>query len=136
MILQGYKVVPVTPFEAASGGKAIATIPGAGVGTATCTVTFPSGTYNVAINYYDHLGGRSQYQVFLNGRQIGAWVGDLQEKLSHDFSDRIDGHSATRITFNGVEVKTGDSLKIVGRPDGNELAPIDYVSLLPQGVVD
>ncbi|KAM0482035.1 hypothetical protein ACHAPX_003369 [Trichoderma viride] len=136
MVLEGYKVIPVTPFEAASGGKAIATIPGADVGTATCTVAFPSGTYNIAINYYDHLGGRSQYQVFLDERLIGAWAGDLQDKLSHDFSDRIDGHSATRITFNGVEVKTGDSLKIVGRPDGNELAPIDYVSLLPQGVVD
>ncbi|KAK1239809.1 hypothetical protein MKX08_007251 [Trichoderma sp. CBMAI-0020] len=136
MTLEGYKVVPVTPFEAASGGKAIATIPGAEIGTATCTVAFPSGTYNIAINYYDHLGGRSQYKVFLNERLIGAWAGDLQDKLSHDFSDRIDGHSATRITFNSIDVKRGDSLKIVGRPDGKELAPIDYVSLLPQDVVD
>ncbi|KAL7898755.1 glycoside hydrolase family 67 protein [Trichoderma sp. SZMC 28014] len=136
MALEGYKVVSVTPFEAASGGKAIETIPGADIGIATYTVTFPSGTYNIAINYYDHLGGRSQYQVFLNERLVGAWAGDLQDKLGHDFSDRIDGHSATRITFGGVEVKKGDSLKIIGRPERNEFAPIDYISLLPQDVVD
>jgi alpha-glucuronidase len=136
MILDGYTVVPVTPFEAASGGKAIAIIPGADTGTAHFAVTFPSGIYNVAINYYDHLGGRSQYQVFLNERLIGAWAGDLRDKLSHDFSDRIDGHSATRVTFYDVDVKKGDSFQIIGTPDGTELAPIDYVSLLPQGIVD
>ncbi|KAH8124789.1 glycoside hydrolase family 67 protein [Trichoderma asperelloides] len=136
MTLEGYEVVPVTPFEAASGRKAIATMPGADIGTAQCTVAFPSGIYDIAINYYDHLGGRSQYQIFLNEILIGAWKGDLEDKLSHDFSDRMDGHSATRVTFNKVDIKKGDSLTIVGRPDGSELAPIDYISLLPQGIVD
>ncbi len=48
----------------------------------------------------------------------------------------IDGHSATRITFSNVTVAKGDMLKIVGTPNGIEPAPLDYVSLLPLGIVD
>ncbi|KAH8705312.1 alpha-glucuronidase [Talaromyces proteolyticus] len=136
MELSGYKVVPITPFEAASGGKAIITMSSTIPGKAKCIVHFPTGTYNLAVNYYDHLGGKSQYQIFINDRLIGSWAGDLEDKLLHDFSDLRDGHSATRITFNSVEIAKGDVLEIVGTPDGTELAPIDYVSFLPEDIID
>ncbi|KAH8798608.1 alpha-glucuronidase [Xylogone sp. PMI_703] len=136
MELSGYTVVPVTPFEAASGGKAIITTSNETPGTATCAVHFASGTYNVAVNYYDQLGGKSQYQILLNDRSIGSWAGDLGDKLLHDFSELRDGHSATRITFKGITVEKGDVLKIIGTPDGTELAPVDYISFLPEGTVD
>ncbi|KAJ5764727.1 glycoside hydrolase family 67 protein [Penicillium odoratum] len=136
MELEGYEVESVTPFEDASGSRAIVTVPGVQLGTAKCTVPFVSGIYDVAVNYYDHLGGTSQYQIFLNDRLIGSWAGDLEEKLGHDFSDLVDGYSATRITFKDVKVNKGDRLKIIGKPNGPERAPIDYVSLLPNGVVD
>ncbi|KAJ5690737.1 glycoside hydrolase family 67 protein [Penicillium macrosclerotiorum] len=136
MELEGYEAVSVTPFEAASGNQAIVAVPGVQSATAQTVVTFPSGLYDVAINYYDHLGGTSQYQIFLNDRLIGAWAGDLEKHLGHDFSDLVDGHSATRITFKGVTVNNGDRLRIVGRPDGAERAPVDYVSFLPEGIID
>lgn len=136
MQLYGYKVVPVTPTEAASGGKAIITESSEGYGTAQKELSFPSGVYDIAVNYYDHLGGRSKYEIFLGDKSIGTWKGDLEDKLGHDFSERLDGQSATRIYFRGVEVKQGDVLKIIGRPDGTEFAPLDYVSILPQGTID
>ena len=48
----------------------------------------------------------------------------------------IDGQAAARVTFKGVEVEKGQELKIVGHPDGNEPAPVDYVVFLPEGVLD
>ena len=136
MELSGYKIIPVTPFEAASGGRAIITISSEAPGTARATLNYPSGTYDVAVNYYDHKGGRSKYEIFLNDKTIGTWNGDLEDKLGHDFSEYIDGHSATRVTFRGVNIENGDVVKIVGNPDGNEFAPLDYISVLPQGQVD
>ena len=40
-----------------------------------------------------------------------------------------------RITFDEVKVSERDVLKIVGWPDWAELAPLDYLSLLPADVV-
>ena len=136
MQLSGYKVVSVTPAEAASQGKAIITKTNDAPATAQKELSYLSGTYDIAVNYYDHLGGRSKYEIFLGEKSIGAWTGDLEDKLGHDFSEFLDGHSATRITFRGIKVEKGDLLKIVGQPDGSELAPLDYVSVLPKGAID
>ena len=136
MTLDGYKTYTVSPFEAASGSMAIVTASNDTVGTATTKVDFPSGTYDLAVNYYDLYGGQSHWQVYLNGRQVGEWVGNSENVLSHTPSIYLDGHSAIRIKFRGVTVKKGDMLKIVGKPDGVEPAPLDYVSFLPHGVVD
>ncbi|KAJ5610660.1 hypothetical protein N7510_007379 [Penicillium lagena] len=136
MQLTGYKTVSVTPAEAASCGKAVITESNTEPGTAQKELSFPTGIYDIAVNYYDHLGGRSKYEIFLNKGSIGTWTGDLEDKLGHDFSEYLDGHSATRITFRGIKVQSGDILKIVGQPDGTELAPLDYVSVLPEGIID
>ncbi|KAF2248878.1 glycoside hydrolase family 67 protein [Trematosphaeria pertusa] len=136
MALSGYRTYAVNPFHTASGYTAIVTTSNSTVGTATANVTFASGTYDVAVNYYDLIGGKARYELSLNNRTIGQWTGDLEDKLGHAPSIYLDGHSATRITFRGVEVNKGDILKIVGKPDGIEPAPIDYISFLPPGVAD
>jgi alpha-glucuronidase len=136
MKLDGYKPYTVSPFETASGSVAIVTASNETVGTATTTINFASGTYDLAVNYYDIYGGQSQWQVYLNDKQVGEWVGNSEHVYSHTPSIYLDGHSAIRVKFRGVKVKKGDTLKIVGRPDGVEPAPLDYVSFLPEGVVD
>lgn len=136
MILDGYKPYIVSPFETASGSVAIVTASNETVGTATTKIDFPSGTYDLAVNYYDMYGGQSQWQIFLNGKQVGEWLGNSEDVLSHTPSIYLDGHSATRMKFRGVKVNKGDMLKIVGTPSGIEPAPLDYVAVLPQGVMD
>jgi alpha-glucuronidase len=136
MTLEGYKAYSVKPFHAASGATAIVTTSNHTAGTATTKVSFASGTYDVAVNYYDVIGGKAQYELHLNNRTVGRWTGDLEDKLGHAPSMYLDGHSATRVTFRNVTVVKGDVLKISGRPDGAEPAPVDYVSLLPPGMVD
>lgn len=136
MSLEGYKPYVVSPFETASGSVAVVTASNETVGTATAKIDFPSGTYDLAVNYYDMYGGQSQWQIYLNGQQVGEWLGNSEEVLSHTPSIYLDGHSATRIKFRDVKVSKGDLLKIVGTPSGVEPAPLDYVAVLPHGVVD
>lgn len=136
MSLDGYKTYTVSPFETASGSVAIVTSSNTTTGTATAKVNFSSGIYDLAINYYDLYGGQSRWQVYLNNQKVGEWLGDSESTLSHTPSIYLDGHSATRIKFRGIHFSKGDILKVVGTPDGVEPAPLDYVSLLPQGVID
>jgi alpha-glucuronidase len=136
MSLDGYKPYTVNPFETASKSIAVVTISNDTVGTATTRLNFPSETYDLAVNYYDLYGGQSHWQIYLNGNQVGEWLGNGENTFSHTPSIYLDGHSATRIKFRGVKINKGDTLKIVGTPDGVEPAPLDYVAFLPQGVVD
>ncbi|KAJ5619072.1 hypothetical protein N7510_003056 [Penicillium lagena] len=136
MDLTGYETYVVSPFETASGSMAIVTSSNSTTGTATTTLDFSSGVYDLAINYYDLYGGVSQWEVYLNNHTVGAWSGNNEYTLSHTPSIYLDGHSATRINFRGIQVNQGDVLKVVGKPNGIEPAPLDYISVLPRGTVD
>ncbi|KAK1451615.1 alpha-glucuronidase A [Colletotrichum melonis] len=136
MTLDGYKVVDVDPFEAASGYKAIVTSSNTTAGTASATVEFETGTYTLAVNYFDVIRGKCSYVAYINDVVVGQWRGNSEEKLGHWPSEFLDGHSAIRVNFPGIKVTKGDTLKIVGTPDGPEVAPLDYVSFLPDGIID
>jgi len=145
MELDGYILYSVSPFETASNSTAIVTSTNSSTGTATAQLNYPAGTYSLAIAYYDLYGGASQFEVYLNNATVGNWTSDLRPwipsmgagpVLGNSPSIYLDGHSATRITFPNVTIAKGDTLKIVGTADGVEPAPLDYVAVLPAGVVD
>ncbi|CBX93895.1 similar to alpha glucuronidase [Plenodomus lingam JN3] len=136
MSLDGYKPYLVDPFETASGFTAIVTVSNTTIGTATAHIPFASGTYTVAVNYYDLFAGKAKYQLDIGNRTVGQWTGDLEDKLGHEPSRYLDGHTASRITFRNVSVQQGDMVRIIGQPNGLEAAPIDYISFLPPGIVD
>ncbi|KAK1780656.1 glycoside hydrolase superfamily [Copromyces sp. CBS 386.78] len=131
MTLKNYKLTGVNPVETASNLTAVVLISNNTSGEVTRKLDFDSGKYDVAINYFDLIGGKARYKAFLNGKLLLGWAGDLENKLGHAFSTKLDGHSATRLT-----IQKGDVLKITGVADGNELAPLDYVAIWPQGLVD
>ena len=136
MQLDGYERYAVGPFYSASDSYAIVTSDNTTTGTASTTVPFESGTYDVAVVYYDQAIGNATWELWLGEKQVGQWHGDLEYILGKAPTFYIDGQAATRITFEGVEVEKGQELKLVGHPDGNEPAPVDYVVFLPEGVVD
>ncbi|KAK0666967.1 glycoside hydrolase superfamily [Cercophora samala] len=136
MELKGYKSYRVSPFEAASGFHCVVTETNSTVGEAKTTLKVPSGKYDLAVNYYDMALGNSTWELFVDRKLVGKWKGDLEYELGRAPSPYIDGQTAARKTFKGVRVKKGSELKIVGRPDGLEPAPIDYISVLPEGIVD
>lgn len=136
MELDGYEVYDVSPFHAASGTKCIVTSDNSTQATASGSVPFAAGTYDIAVNYYDQAIGNSTWELYLDDEMIGEWKGDLEYIIGRAPSPYIDGQTAARVYFKGVEVAENAHVRIVGTPDGMEPAPIDYISFLPEGVVD
>jgi alpha-glucuronidase len=126
MQLSGYVPVDVTPWETASGGKAVACN-----GQSSCSVSAhfdgKTGKYGISVQYFDQNNGVSHYELFVNDRSIGSWAA-----VDHFPSDKMNGHTSTRRTFNDVQLQAGDMLKIVGHPDGGEPAGLDYLEVVPE----
>jgi len=123
MKLSGYTPVDVTPWETASGGKAVACNARPAC-SATFTVDREGGFYRIAVQYFDQDNGVSHYELFVDERLVDSWAAD-----DHLPSDKMNGHTSTRHTTLGVELKPGSVVKIVGHPDAGEPAPLDYVEL-------
>jgi alpha-glucuronidase len=123
MQLEGYEPVDVTPWETASGGKAIECVHKA-VCSAEATVNRQAGRYSIAVQYFDFLHGVSSYTLYLNGKAVASWKADNTLP-----SDAMNGDTSTRFTLPNVELHPGDRLKIEGRPDDGEPAPLDYVEI-------
>lgn len=136
MTLSGYEPYTVQIFETASNATAIITTSNFTAGTATTKLQYPSGTYDLAVNYFDMIGGKAEWSVYLNSQKLGEWVGNTEDTLGHAPSTFLDANSAIRITFPNVKIQRGDTIKIVGTPNGAEPAPLDYIAILPSGVVD
>lgn len=96
----------------------------------------PPASTTSSSTYYDIGGRRARWELFLNDAPLGAWTGDLEDRLGHATSPRSDGHTATRIYLRAVDLAPGDVLRILGHPDGIETAAVDYILVLPPGVVD
>ena len=136
MTLNGYKSYTVSPFETASNYHAVVTSDNTTTGSVSTTLHFPSGTYDVGVNFYDLYGGRSKYEMLINNKTVALWTGDSEDYLGHTPSIYLDGHSARRMTFIDIVVEEGDKFEIIGTPNGIEPAPLDYVAFVPKGVLD
>ncbi len=127
MELDGYKPVDVTPWETASGGKAVI------CDLSECAVQTTwdkaDGWYDIAVQYFDLLHGHSRFSLSIAGNEVDHWVAD--DTLP---SDKLNGSTSTRITLDNVAIHRGHTLRVTGWPDGPELAPIDYLSVVPNAV--
>jgi alpha-glucuronidase len=124
MKLDGYEAVDVKPWEAAGGGKAVV------CNGEQCSASMiwdgADGWYDVAIRYFDELHGESKYSLDVAGRVVQEWKADWNLP-----NDRLNGHTSTREVVHGVALHQGDVLKVTGRPDGTERAPLDYFEIVP-----
>ncbi|HTU35445.1 MAG TPA: hypothetical protein VMF66_16700, partial [Candidatus Acidoferrum sp.] len=126
MKLDGYVVMDVTPWETASGGKAII----CPEPLKTCSASFafqrPAGKYDLEVEYFDQDNGQSHFRLLVNGKQIDAWIanGDYPSK-------KPDGNTSTRRVVRNVALHSGDEIRLEGLPDAGERAPLDYVRIVP-----
>jgi alpha-glucuronidase len=122
MKLEGYTVVDVTPWEAASGGKAIS------CSAAPCTATLnyqgKPGWFALTVQYFDQNNGSAHYRVSINGQRVDEWVAD-----DHVPTRKIDGSSSIRRIIRGLALRPGDEIRIDGLPDGGETAALDYIEI-------
>lgn len=127
MSLDGYVVTSVTPWETASGGKAV--ICPAMRCTAATRFAGQRGRYDVSAEYFDQNNGAAQFELQVNGETAGRWTADMTLP-----TNKLNGHSSTRHTVHGVELNSGDEIRIAGRPQGGEVAGLDYIEVAPAGV--
>src|SRR5262249_18348918 len=125
MVLSGYQVQRVTPWETASGGQAVACPP-----MQVCAATYQyhgvPGSYDIVVQYFDENDGASTFRLLVGGREVTRWTADA------DFpSKEPNGHTSTRRVARSVPLAPGDEIRIEGTPDGDEGAPVDYIELAP-----
>ncbi len=127
MQLEGYTAVPVTPWEAASGGTAVS------CAIAQCAARFvfegtpgevSASRHDVRIRYFDQNNGSARFRILRNGELLDQWV--ASDRLP---SAKIDGTSSSLRIVQGVALKPGDEIRIEGSPDGGESAALDYIEI-------
>jgi alpha-glucuronidase len=125
MSLEGYKVVPVTPWEDASGGRAAV----CGLEKCMAGTRFkgPSGWYNIAVQYFDTNAGVARFEVWNGAQLLEHWAAD--DSLP---STKLDSHSSTRHALSGVMLHSGDEIRIVGFPNDGDRAALDYLEITPE----
>jgi len=122
--LESYQAEDVTPFEAASGSKAIRCA--APQCAASLQYDGEAAWRDIVVQYFDLNNGVSRFRLRVAGQLIDEWT------ASDSFpTRRIDAHSSTRRTVTGVRLKPGDQILLEGVPDGGEGAPMDYIEIRP-----
>ncbi len=127
LTLDGYKAVDVTPWETASGGKAVECV-GRAECSASLTWSGPDGWYDIAVEYFDSRDGVSHYTLKAAGRTVLEWAADTDVLFKG-----MNGNTSTRQTLHNVALHHGDTLRLIGRPDHDEPAPVDYIEIAPAG---
>jgi alpha-glucuronidase len=124
MALEGYAAKDVTPWEAASGGKAVACA--SGPCAAVMRYNGAPGWFTMRVEYFDQNDGISRFRLLVANQAIDEWTASANLPTK-----KVDGSSSTRRIISGVALRPGDEIRIEGIPDGGETAAIDYIEILP-----
>jgi alpha-glucuronidase len=148
--LTGYSVIAVTPWEDASGGKAVScqgttgqpsdpathaaqdppvTLSAERSPTCSAEWTYSGlpGRFDIAVQYFDLQGGVAHFALDLNRRTVASWAADASLP-----SRRPNGDNSTRFTARDIDLKPGDVLSVEGTPDANDPAALDYIEIEPR----
>ena len=122
MQLDGYHTIDITPWEDASNGQAIS----CSANTCSATTEFKgaAGWHNLAVQYFDTAPGSAHFQLFVGDQLIRQWLGDANLPWKTPTGD-----TSTREYINGVALRPGDKIRIVGVPDATDTAAIDYLEI-------
>jgi alpha-glucuronidase len=126
MQLAGYEVENVTPWEDASGGKAV----GCGSPNKKCRAslvfTGTEGWYDISVQYFDENTGAARFQLFAGEQLISAWTAGATLP-----AEIPNGDSSTRERITQVRLHPNERIRIVGAPDGRDHASLDYIAITP-----
>ncbi|HSU58369.1 MAG TPA: alpha-glucuronidase family glycosyl hydrolase [Bryobacteraceae bacterium] len=127
MKLEGYSVEPVTPWEDASGGKAITCQAPLRGCTAQFVYNGASEWADLIVQYFDLKNGVAQFRVYLNNQPVDGWLADaeLPAKIPN-------GDTSTRRMISGLPLRSGDTIRIEGTRGSGDTAALDYVEIKPE----
>jgi alpha-glucuronidase len=125
MQLTGYTIIDVTPWENASGGKAVeCASPQEKVCSAKFEFTGTTGVHEIDVQYFDTNNGEAKFRVYVGNKLVDEWLAN-----DHLPTTKIGGDSSTRRRIPNVTLYHGDEIRIEGVPDHDERAALDYVEL-------
>jgi alpha-glucuronidase len=120
--LEGYKAIDVTPWEVASGGKAVE------CGAARCSATFryngAAGVFQIRVRYFDQNNGVARFRALIGDRVLDEWV--AADRVP---TRRIDSSSSALHVIKGIALNPGAEIRIEGTPNGGETAALDYIEI-------
>jgi alpha-glucuronidase len=124
MNLTSYTVKAVTPWESASGEKAVE------CDAARCTATFKysgdPGWRDLIVQYFDQPEGVAHFRVSVANQLVDEWA--AADRLP---ARKVDCSSSSRRVIHGIALHRGDEIRIEGVPDGRDPAALDYVEIVP-----
>jgi alpha-glucuronidase len=127
MQADGYTTVDVTPWETASGGKAVVCNRPGGCSLNTKPGR-PAGTYSISVRYFDLRTGAAQYELLVNGKSLAHWKANAMLPPAA-VDAHLDGSTSTLFTVPEVRLKPSDTLTLRGTPNQGEPAPVDYIEV-------
>ncbi len=126
MLLDGYTVADVDPTEDASGGKAVECHRNSKPCTASFAYQGPAGWFDIDVQYFDENPGAARFQLFVGDQLMRSWTADAK------LPARIpNGDTSTRKRIEGIALRPGDAIRIIGTPDEGDTASLDYVEIAP-----
>lgn len=129
MSLIGYDFIEIDPWEGASGEGAIE------CNAATCTATLEydgeAGWRDLVVRYFDHRGGTARFEVRVAGQTVDEW--SAADRVP---TRRPDSSSSSRRVISGIALRPGDEIRIIGFPENDEKAELDYVEIRETAQLD
>jgi alpha-glucuronidase len=121
--LEGYITIDVTPWEGASGGKAVE------CAAARCATIFTysgaPGVFQIRVRYFDQNTGVARFRALVGNRVIDEWA--AADRVP---TRRVDSSSSALRVIKGIALKPNDEIRIEGTPDGGETAALDYIEVV------
>lgn len=126
MLLDGYTIEDVDPSEDASGGKAVVCHQNSKPCTASFSYQGTAGWFDIDVQYFDENAGAARFQLFVGDQLMRSWTADAK------LPARIpNGDTSTRKRIERIALRPGDTIRIIGTPDGGDTASLDYIEIVP-----
>jgi alpha-glucuronidase len=126
MELTGYIPFQPTSWEGASGGKGVACPETRQSCSAQTKFEGAPGRYEVDVEYFDLSSGVSVFKLFIGDQLADEWRADMSLPGSTPSADSSVRHRTEEVTLH-----PGDVIRIMGIPDHEERAPLDYIEIIP-----
>lgn len=89
-------------------------------GEASCIFDYPSGKYTIRITYFDEKNGESPVRIYVAGKKV----------ISFNMDENTDCWRWRK--FDGIKIKKGDKILLLGEADGEEKAKLDFIEYIPE----
>ena len=113
----------------ASGGEVIR-VKGGEAGTASTFFNGETGTYDIAVDYFDEADGASFLEVVVGGEVVDSWTWNAETEQNLASKD-----SLTRHVIEDIQVAAGDAIVLQGYSDGGEPLRIDSIELFADALL-